>query len=113
VRPHPQRRLSGPPRSGGCMAHAWSVSGGFQIYQRQTVLHSHISMGGALLQHTPHNLSLHLYSFNIFSSVVKSLARLVIEDQEHLEDVWYDQYNVLHCDSCHVFHLVVVLILSL
>jgi hypothetical protein len=56
-------------------------------------------------------LSLHLY-FTIFG-VVRSLAKLVIEDQEHLEDIWYDQYNGLHCDSCHVVHLVLVLILSI
>ena len=49
--------------------------------------------------------------FTTFS--VRTLAKLVIGDQEHLEDIWYDQYNVLHCDSCHVLHLVLVLILSL
>ena len=45
--------------------------------------------------------------------LVMSLAKLVIGDQEHLGDIWYDQYNVLHFDSCHVLHLVLVLILSM
>jgi hypothetical protein len=44
---------------------------------------------------------------------IRSLAKLVFGDQEHLEDIWYDQYNVLHCDSCYVLHLVLVLILSI
>jgi hypothetical protein len=74
-------------------------------------------MGGALLQThttTQEPLFLHLYSFAIFSLVsVRSLAKLVIGDQEHLEDIRYDQCNVLHCDSCHVLHLVLVLIISL
>jgi hypothetical protein len=55
-----------------------------------------------------------LYYFAIFSLVsVRSLAKLVIQDQEPLEDISYDQYNVLHCEPCHVLHLVLVLILSL
>jgi hypothetical protein len=69
---------------------------------------------GCSPQDTPHlSLSPSTCIFTTFSSVVGSLAKLVIEDQEPLEDIWYDQYNVLHCDSCHVLHLILVLILSL
>jgi hypothetical protein len=115
VRLHPQRHLSGPPRSGSCMPPCLV---GFRRFpnlptpNRPTLTYKH-GWCSPPTHTTQEPLSLHLYSFTIFSSVVKSLARLVIEVQEHLEDVWYDQYNVLHCDSCHVLHLVVVLILSL
>ena len=65
--------------------------------------------GGLPLSHTtqePFSLSTCIL-FTIFS--IRSLAKLVIGDQEHLEDIWYDQYNVLHFDSCHVLHLVLIL----
>jgi hypothetical protein len=69
--------------------------------------------GGLLHPHTTQELfSLPTcILFTIFS--IRSLAKLVIRDQEHLEDIWYDQYNVLHFDSCHFLHFVFVLILSM
>jgi hypothetical protein len=49
--------------------------------------------------------------FTILS--IRSLAKPIFGDQEHLEDIWYDQYKVLHCDSYYVLHLILVLILSI
>jgi hypothetical protein len=101
VRPHRQHHLSGPPRSGGCMAVCGGGSRWLPKISAPKPSYIHY-IRRARLTSTTHTtfqpLSLHLY-FTIFSSVVRSLARLVIQDQDHLEDVWYDQYNVLHCDS--------------
>ena len=73
-----------------------------------------INRRGGLPSHTHLTRTIPLSTcilFTIFS--IGILAKFVIGDQEHLEDIWYDQYNVLHFDSCHVLHLVLVLILSM
>ena len=83
------------------------------IFSRTDVSMAINRKGGlpSLTHHTRAIHPLHLCSFYYF--IVWSLAKLVIGDLEYLEDIWYDQYNVLHFDSCHVLHLVFVLILSL
>ena len=94
--------------------HAELAQGSFLFYHAPNRPLASINRCVVLSCHTHHTraiLPLHLYFFTIFS--VRSLAKLVIGNQEHIEDIWYDQYNVLHFDSCHVLHLVLVLILSM
>jgi len=112
---HPQGRQPPPPFMWHLLvAPPWRLHVGIHGNLLQTNIFIAINRRGGLPSLTHHTRAihpLHLCSFYYF--IVWSLAKLVIGDLEYLEDIWYDQYNVLHFDSCHVLHLVLVLILSM
>ena len=87
-----------------CMGTCRETNHSFVINRGEELSHKHTP-------HKSHSPSPLVFFSTIF--IIRSLAKLVIGDQEHLEDIWYGQYNVLHSNSCHVLHLVLVLILSL
>ena len=87
-----------------CMGTCRETNHSFAINRGEELSHKHTP-------HKSHSPSPLVFFSTIF--IIRSLAKLIIGDQEHREDIWYDQYKVLHSNSCHVLHLVLALILSM
>jgi hypothetical protein len=109
---HPCHWLAGPTfNRRACGSSPMLVHGAFHIYHAKPCIKARVEL---LRQHTPHkSLSSSTCIFLPFSSFSSWSKASLIWRARTSWRYWYDQYNVLHYDSYHVLHLVLVLILSI